>query len=409
MFEWRYEFPDVLSKGGDFVGFDVVIGNPPYTKLQNTNNKKAFDYILKKYNSAKYKIDLYQIFIEAALIITKDNGLLSFITPNTFLKNTHSEPLRRLLLRNTSINEFILISYPVFNSASVDTLVFNVLKNKHGSSSQIIVKKAKEQFILINTAVIKQASIEQNDRFDFNLLISETDNNIISKLTYNNTTLKDYCIAYFGIQTYDRTLYVSKKKENSKYKPVINGGNINPYSLSPPKEFVRFEPDAIKSGGNPIVYEQDRICIRQIGRVPIATYVEKGIYTLNTIYNVYPIIHNGFDLKYLLGLFNSSVIRYYWQKVNFDEKKHFPKIKKSAILGIPITETSKRNSSVRKKIVSLVDEILALKKEDKDTTTLEQEIDNMVYKQYDLTYEEVLVIQPNFDAIMTKSEYQSFH
>src|SRR3989337_2008207 len=92
-------------------GFDVVIGNPPYVMLQNLETDYVFDYALKKFNSAKYKIDTYQLFIEQSIKLLKDGGLLGFITPNTFLKNIHSEPLRKFILDNSIINEILLFKY----------------------------------------------------------------------------------------------------------------------------------------------------------------------------------------------------------------------------------------------------------------------------------------------------------
>lgn len=98
-FNWQKEFPEVFKQGG----FDAVIGNPPYVMLQNLEIREVFDYALSKFRSAKYKIDTYQLFSEQSVKLMKDRGVLGFITPNTYLKNIHSEPLRKFLLENTII------------------------------------------------------------------------------------------------------------------------------------------------------------------------------------------------------------------------------------------------------------------------------------------------------------------
>jgi adenine-specific DNA-methyltransferase len=99
-FEWRFEFPEVLDDDGNFTGFDVVIGNPPYILVQSLGDKAVFNYYLNNYHSAAYKIDTYALFYELGLKMGSNNLLLCFITPNTFLKNKHAINLRKLILLN---------------------------------------------------------------------------------------------------------------------------------------------------------------------------------------------------------------------------------------------------------------------------------------------------------------------
>src|SRR5690554_3788326 len=128
-FEWRFEFPEVLDDDGKFVGFDVVIGNPPYLLVQNLNDKPLFDYYKSAYITATYKIDTYPLFIEKGETLLKESGTLSFITPNTFLKNKHAKDLRILLLNNR-LTEVINFYTKVFIDASVDTLILSFVKEK---------------------------------------------------------------------------------------------------------------------------------------------------------------------------------------------------------------------------------------------------------------------------------------
>ena len=102
-FNWEKEFPEIFANGG----FDIVVGNPPYVLCQpsNTNEKT-----LKFYNNfevSSYKIDLYHLFFEKGIILSKNNGYISFITPNTYLVNKYNLKLREFILRNTQIKEII--------------------------------------------------------------------------------------------------------------------------------------------------------------------------------------------------------------------------------------------------------------------------------------------------------------
>ena len=401
-FDYETAFPAIMRNGG----FDAIVGNPPYVMLQNLDSRESFDYTAKNYESAKYKIDAYQIFIEQALKKIKEKGLLSYITPNTFLKNIHSEPLRKFLIDRTSIKEIVLYSYGVFKDASVDTCVFTVEK---GVSNQHLVNvkmaSSTDNCLLVNC--IPQSSFLKNDKYYFNVLVNNSDEAILNKIKEASVPLSNFCDAYFGIQTFDRKKYVSDFKKNETYKPVIDGANVNEYYLRNSTEFVEFVPNAIKSGGNPKIYQQDRVCIRQIGLTPIATYVNADIYTLNTIYNVYVKQGKKVDLQFILGIINSKLNKYYWKKNNSDQKGTFPKIKKDAILSIQIPQINFKNKPQKQshdKIVSLVTQMLAMKKQTPKTEkekqllentckSLDFQIDSEVYKLYNLAPDEIEIVE----------------
>ena len=403
-FSWQNAFPQVFENGG----FDAVIGNPPYVMLQNLDNRITFDYATKKYVSATYKIDTYQLFTEKGIFLLKDKGALGYIIPNTFLKNIHSEPLRRFLLSKTTIDELIVFTYPVFESVSVDTSILILRNLRSNKKSNITVKVIQKGFKEESIKQINQNQFESNKKADFNIFSNSEDVDLLHKIISKSKLLGKYCNAYFGIQTYDRKKFVSTIKLSSSYEPVIDGANIDSYLYKGSTEFINFVPSSIKSGGNEKVYRQSRICIRQIGAYPIATIVGENIFTLNTIYNVFLKEFEEISLKYLLGLINSNLVRFYWKKQNSDAKKVFPKIKKEAILSIPIfTITSAGNQkNIQQEIIKNVELLLQLNQELYTTnlqTKKEQlqqriqyaddKINQAVYKLYDLTEEEIQIIE----------------
>jgi len=403
VFDWKTSFPEVFKQNG----FDCIIGNPPYILLQILEKKEIFNYTSKKYNSAHYKIDTYQLFIENSVILLKPDGYLAYITPNTFLKNIHSEPLRKFIMENTVIKEFLLFYYGVFDQASVDVCISLIKRSKVNGKNIIKVKEAREIFKPILKREIEQSSFNSNNRLTFNISIDNNEKELIDKITKNTNPLSKYCSAYFGIQTWDRKKYVSISKLNENYQPIIDGGNIDRYTLKPAKEYVMFIPEAIKSGGNEKIYLQDRLCTRQIGNYPLVTFVEGGTFALNTIYNIYK-TNEATDLKFILGIINSKTINYYWQKTDYDEKKTFPKIKKEAILNIPIPDldlTNRIDIKQYEQLIKLVDTILDLNKRLQNATLqnekdqlkrridfTDNEIDNMVYSLFKLTDIEIQII-----------------
>ena len=405
-FDWENGFPEIFNQGG----FNAVIGNPPYVMLQTLETRESFDYALKKYESAIYKIDTYQLFIELSVEILNDNGLLGFITPNTFLKNIHSEPLRNFLLQNTVLKEFMLFQYPVFSDASVDVCISVIQKNKNASKeNELAITNVESPFDPQLLRAIKQSTFLKNNRLVFNISISDSDSNIINKIKSKSNPLSTYCKAYFGIQTYDRKKYVSEKKLNRHYEPIVDGGNIHRFYLKEHTEYVSFVPEAIKSGGNESVYRQTRIGIRQIGHVPIATIIPANIFGLNTLYNVYKKKEPDCHINFLLAFVNSKPNQFIWKKTHYDEKKTFPKIKKEAILSINIYNIDFSNPEEKKtydSIVKFVDNLLKLNKQLQNTKLetqrkqlqraidhSERKIDELVYGLYGLTNEEIKIIE----------------
>jgi hypothetical protein len=132
-FEWRFEFPEVLNDDGDFVGFDAVIGNPPYVQIQKM--EFDFDSIKSKYQTFEKMGDIYALFYEKGLEILTSKGVLSFITSNKWLRANYGQSLRQFLCSNTHCHQLIDFNYfQVFPEASVDT---NILTFTRGSTEGI--------------------------------------------------------------------------------------------------------------------------------------------------------------------------------------------------------------------------------------------------------------------------------
>jgi hypothetical protein len=341
--------------------FDIVIGNPPYVLLQNTRLSIEDQKLLRgSYITAQYKTDLYHLFIEQGFeLLKKDNGILCYITPNTYLKNKHNDLLRKFILDNSHVKEVIRFYVPIFKNASVDNAIIIAnkkldIKNEVIEVKDILDNKYSSLF-KEPSMVIPQKSIMTGDYyFDFDVI-----GNPILKKIKSNLLLKDFGRAYFGIQTLDRNTFVSENKTHDDQKPVVDGGNITRYYLKPHSEYVLFSPNAIKSGGNMTVYNRERILVRQIGKYPEGCYCPPSIYTLNTIYNIYVNNENKTSIKFLLSLINSSLVRYYWIKTFSDRKETFPKIKKDPLESIPVPIVDYEN---QKAFVYIVDNLIILYK-----------------------------------------------
>ena len=129
--EWMFEFPEVLDEKGRFVGFDAIIGNPPYVQLQSMGEMSDV-YSKRDYSCYNKSADLYCLFYERAIQLMKPNGYLGFIASDKWLKINYGEQLREFL--TTSANPILLIDFPgvrVFDDANVDPQILVVQKSKY--------------------------------------------------------------------------------------------------------------------------------------------------------------------------------------------------------------------------------------------------------------------------------------
>lgn len=129
-FEWRIEFPEVLDENGKFVGFDCVIGNPPYIQLQKMGSDAD---ALQKMNYQTYERtgDIYCLFYEMGMSLLKPGAMLSFITSNKWMRAGYGESLRNYLTTQNDVSLLIdFAGYQVFDSATVDVNILNIYNNK---------------------------------------------------------------------------------------------------------------------------------------------------------------------------------------------------------------------------------------------------------------------------------------
>lgn len=395
-FEWRFEFPDVLNNEGDFVGFDIVIGNPPYKLIQPSNTSLAeLQHYKFAYTFADFKIDLFHLFYQLGDLILKNNAILSFITPSTILNNVYTEGLRHLINTKFQIQKIAISEEKVFEDADVHTGIFQFKKNFKISENKI--KLTTNLSGIINGTdqyrTIDQAEFNKLPGNIWNLLIDDSNISLINKIS-NNQLLKEICNINRGLITGDRDKYFAPNKATNKHVEILSGSDINRYFFNKPSEFVFFERPKTSGGcwDKAVHFAPFKICIRQIGVRPTATLLDHPFAVTGNVFTITNISEN--ILKSLLGLINSKCIQYYWKLMFSDFKSTFPQVTIFSLNQIPIPDLSKKQWIT---INKLVDQILLEKRETPlaDTQNLEQEIDLMVYELYGLSEEEIKIVEGN--------------
>lgn len=174
-FEWRFEFPNLLDEDGNFEGFDVVIGNPPYIK--EYENRNAFDGFRENSPYYKGKMDIWYGFACNGIDLLKNNGIECFIAQNNWVTSAGASIFRNKVLEETQIKLFTdFWDYKVFKSAGIQTMVYLLKKDN-----------TKEKYSL-KYSLLKNKKISKIELIDF-LNFKKENNDISEKYTldFNNT------------------------------------------------------------------------------------------------------------------------------------------------------------------------------------------------------------------------------
>lgn len=272
-FEWRYEFPSLLDDNGDFKGFDLVIGNPPYLRIQGIRevNPEFADELVEKYKSATGSFDLYVTFVERGLQIVNNSGIVNYIMPVKWTNSAFGKGLRELVADKTSqiIN---FGAYQVFNASTYTALQWFMPNCKELAYYELDrnLTTNEELGTYLNSlnndskAIIKSAKLNKDA---WVLTVGETVS-ILNKLELHKKRINDIFDRIFcGLQTSKDDVYFLYEctEENgivngySKYlrdyisierelvKPLLKGEDVHRYELLSTDRFVIF-PYKIENG-----------------------------------------------------------------------------------------------------------------------------------------------------------------
>lgn len=280
-FEWRFEFPEVLDDEGNFLGFDCIIGNPPYIRQEHIKDLKP---LLEKqyqdfYNSSS---DIYTYFFALAFNLLKEKGFSAFITSNKYARAKYGAKLRELLLKKTTIISYMeLNTLKVFESATVDTSIIHFIKQPPLKESVFNYYEPTEndKENLKNTPLSMKQNALQTESFIF---ANTTLLDLRDKMENIGTPLKDWGIQInYGIKTGCNEAFIiptEKRDEILKncddaqkdergmserertielIKPILRGKDIKRYSYEWADLWVIFIPWHFPNTGSPKDMEQN--------------------------------------------------------------------------------------------------------------------------------------------------------
>ncbi|GCL47232.1 DUF7149 domain-containing protein [Microcystis aeruginosa] len=388
-FEWRFEFPEVLDDKGNFIGFDVVIGNPPYGVKFKEMEKRLYKEFYTTID------DIYTIFMEKATRISHKSGFFSFITPISWLTGDKYYSTRKIIYENSHLVLGITLPYDIFNDAYVDTGIYLLSKNKSLNMSLVYEFNPRDKidFNIINSLDYhilskKEWSNSQDLKLIFNPL-SKLLNNKLSKI---QTTIEDITDSARGILA-NKNDY-SLNKIDDFHEPILTG-KLDRYFLEDVNEYIKYGDNLREKPSSFDFFTGERILVRRIisrqFRI-MATLTQKPLVVKKDIY-IFKLNTDRFSIKYLLSIINSKFVSCLKTKNSTSAKKDdFTQLTMNDIrkLRIPIPTP---NQVVN--IENIVDQILTAKKSNPkaDTSELEKEIDKIVYELYGLSEEEIRIIE----------------
>ena len=333
-------------------GFDIVIGNPPYVV--------SGDAIYQSYQTFDCH-ELYAYFFEMATKNLKDNGVLSFITASLYVKGLKFGSLRNYLESNLDLVEYIYQGDDIFENVNMPTATIVARKAQGQWSCDDFDPGAK----LAARIAVGQKQIDQISQIQRGLEIGREDVDNIGKY------------------------------------PCLTGTLVSKYVPHAIKYISQQILDAY--GKDEKFFTKERILLRETGSSLLAVYLNEHIYSNRSLYSII-ITDKQYKTKYVLACINSSLLQFYYQVRFKAETDLFPKIRiaQAKLLPIPLASEAKQAE-----VIKLVDEIIATKKKNPqaDTSDIESQINILVYLLYKLTYEEVRIIDPKVESLISEAEY----
>lgn len=400
--EWMFDIKD---------GFDVLIGNPPYVFARNSAAKgitqAVKDYYYANYSLAEYQVNLYPIFIEVGSRCLTKQGILCFITPNNWLTINTNRKLRQFILAQSKVS--ILNFYArVFESADVDAAIVlfqrgdtnskteNVRLLEWATEPELIADESKLQLLSHADAIINITAFKSGETAD-----------LMKKIEAKTRPLSAVSNVKSGLVAYEvgkgKPAQTKKMKDERVYHSKISqigfskyldGRDVCRYLIDWSGEYIKYGQNLAAPRSNFELYSTPRILVRQIPKKP--PYCIHACFISETIFNdrnSMNIINIVVEPQLVLAILNSRLISYWFvHKFGKMQRGIFPQFKVNELAIFPMPCTFSPHEA---KLRTLVDDIITTKKQNPEANTraLEQQIDGLVYKLYELTDEEIGIIE----------------
>ncbi|TAF43018.1 MAG: class I SAM-dependent DNA methyltransferase, partial [Oscillatoriales cyanobacterium] len=431
-FEWRFEFPELLNNDGDFVGFDVVIGNPPWGANIDPNQLKH----IKAMNSdiVVRMVDSFMFFINLTFSLKSKFGLVCQIIPDVILYQIDNEKLREKIFNKSQLEIALNLGDAIFEDVSRPACIILLTSNISNISfigeysvggsdklSNILLTEINTSFFedIPNKAIPTKnlSGYKIINKYKHTRLIELVDNDEIQR-----GISPDFKEAFI---VDDQIIHRCLLEKDFIFSTITGGRDLKKYLVQDVGKKIIYtqKSDACQLIPNILNYLQtfkEQITCQEVeeGKHPfwslhrprnkkIFLKQEKiiGVITgdriilgldVNQIFptdGLYVMASNGkYSNKLLVGVLNSKLLTYFYRLLSMEVNRTLAQIKPTILKNLPVQFD---NEKIVIRIESIVDQILTAKKSDPkaDTTELEKEIDRLVYQLYELTAEEIKIVE----------------
>jgi adenine-specific DNA-methyltransferase len=413
-FDFETAFPNVFRKGG----FDAIVGNPPYVFTRDGGFLEIVkDYYKKNYFEEKLKTNktrgsqsgkanLYALFLLKGKNIINKKGILSYIIPNTFLRTTVYETTRKSILDENNIFEIVDLKDGVFKDVTASTIIITIGRNDD-ENIKVIDNPKSISFIIKEYHIVNKKVFKNSPNLVFNILSNEKEQLLKNKLISANDKLSNYVSVFNGIATFKDKQGISKTKENENFKKILTGKDISRYSYEWKGLYIEYIREKLLRARDEKIFNMpEKLIMQRIGGILVSTIDVEQYYTYNSVNNLLLKGNTHISLKFILAILNSKLLIFYYKKFVSNNSSLTVNISKTLLDELPIPKITSENQQLHDDLVKLVEQMLKAKKEEQNaqsdheknlyknlTESLDYKINNLVYKLYNLTPEEIDLVE----------------
>lgn len=413
-FDFAMAFPQVFRRSES--GFDALIGNPPYVKV---DDKTQLAFFKQHFNYQNYQYDLYLLFLERFHGLLKTGGKLGVIVPNTWLQSVTFTNIRKHLLNSYRWQKILHSHEHIFKDAVVDThvLIFDKqpLSGKHLFDVELVKNETATAYQQLN-----------QKRFDkeggiINILASPAETDLFDKIKAQSQSLADCTISTVGVKPFQtgkgkpkQTKDIVKTKpfvkenqskpEGANWKPLLRGSLMHKYeNFWNGDSWIQYGEWLAEPRQPEIFSAPEKIVIRQTADRIIATVIGPDVICRDNLHIVVPKTVNA---QFALAIINSKLTDFYYYQLNPETGEALAQVKKTHVEQLPLPLISEHNQALRDELIKLAGQMLTTKAEARTTLSdadrnffnnriefLENKINQAVYKIYQLNEEEISLIE----------------
>ncbi|HGJ64534.1 TPA: hypothetical protein ENS27_03995, partial [bacterium] len=382
--------------------FDIVIANPPFVEARRLDQADV-DYFRNRYLTAGNRVNTFAFFLEKGFSLLSRNSILSYIIHRNAIRSNDYNKLRKFILDNSSILNILSFKIGVFENVTGEMTVLITKKNKAKINHEIKVAFFNDT---IREEEIKYKSIKQQifyllPDYRFNIYLNNKIMDILEKIKKNCCQLGVVSNITQGIIVGDEINLIANSRLKDNFCPVLRGKNISRYKITFENEFVNYHPGTkvLTRGKTPDLFEvPEKILTQHVSSRIVAALDSNQYYYLQTINGIIS-INSKFQNKFLLALLNSSVINFFYEYTFNMGAEFTTAVAIENLSQLPIKMISKTDQEL---FILIVDKILSITESNDYLTNptkqskvkeYEHQIDEMVYKLYDLTPEEIAIVE----------------